>query len=215
MITGVRCLLYTDDLVIWTESPKKQAAQLIHRGLNLALKVLKRCCDENSMKVNLNKKVSVTFCLTHLPLHIDLSYRGHVIPEADSFSYLGEIFDRKLSWRAHTENIVNRVSNRMTIFERLAVSKWSCSNHILNITYKLFILPILTYCCEPLITASRSVTEILKKGQNQALRIITGAVKTIDAMLLTKGKKTLKEHLSRKSPATGKNYYVYPTASPF
>ncbi|GFY51723.1 hypothetical protein TNIN_150381 [Trichonephila inaurata madagascariensis] len=63
MITGVRCLRYADDLVIWTESSKKQAAQLINHGLNLALKVLGRWCDENNMKVNLDKTVSVIYIL--------------------------------------------------------------------------------------------------------------------------------------------------------
>ncbi|GFS49694.1 alanine--glyoxylate aminotransferase 2, mitochondrial [Trichonephila inaurata madagascariensis] len=97
----------------------------------------------------------------HQPLHIDLSYRRHVIPEADSCSYLGVTFDRKF-----TENIVNRISNRMTLLKRLADSMWGCSNHTLSITYKLFILPILTYCCEPLITASRSITEILENPKS-------------------------------------------------
>ncbi|GFY61263.1 hypothetical protein TNIN_123711 [Trichonephila inaurata madagascariensis] len=105
MITGVRCLLYAENIVTWTESPMKQVTQLINHGLNLALKVLGCWCKENNMKVNLDKTVSVLFPLTHLPLHIDLSYRGHVIPHSDSFSYLGVTFDWKLSWRAHTENI--------------------------------------------------------------------------------------------------------------
>ncbi|GFY54392.1 reverse transcriptase domain-containing protein [Trichonephila inaurata madagascariensis] len=42
MINGVRCPLYADDLVIWTESPKKQATQLINHGLNLGLRALVR-----------------------------------------------------------------------------------------------------------------------------------------------------------------------------
>ncbi|GFV11400.1 reverse transcriptase domain-containing protein [Trichonephila clavipes] len=79
MITIVRCLLYADSLVIWTESSKKQATQLRNNCLDLALKVLERWCNENNRKVNLDKTVSVTFSLTHLPLLIDLSYRRNVI----------------------------------------------------------------------------------------------------------------------------------------
>ena len=60
------------------------------------------------------------------------------------------------------------------------------SSITLNLALKLFILPILTYCCEPLIAAPSTLIEILDKFQNQALRIITGAVKTIpiDAILV-------------------------------
>ncbi|GFY39668.1 uncharacterized protein TNIN_96901 [Trichonephila inaurata madagascariensis] len=126
-------------------------------------------------------------------------------------------FDWKLFWRAHTENIVNRVSNRKTLLKRLAGSRWGCSNHTSYSTYKLLILPILIYCCEPLITASRSVTELLDRVQTQALRIITGAVKTtsIDAMLLTTENKPLKNIFQERALYYGKNYYDYPTASPF
>ncbi|GFT75998.1 nuclear receptor-binding protein [Trichonephila clavipes] len=55
-------------------------------------------------------------------LLLKLADPGHVIKEADSFSYLGVTFDQKLSWRAHTENIVNPVSNTMTLLIRLAGS---------------------------------------------------------------------------------------------
>ena len=138
------------------------------------------------MKVSLDQTVAVSFSLTHQPFRIDLSYGGHAIPEADNFTYLGVAFHQKRSWRAQGENIVNRVSRRMALLKRLAGSRWGCSSITLNLTYKLFILPILTYCCEPLIAASSTLIEILDKLQNQALRIIMGAVKTtpIDAMLV-------------------------------
>lgn len=74
-------------------------------------------------------------------------------------------------------------------------------NRTLNSTFKLFILPIITYCCEPLITAFGSVTELLDKAQNQALRIITGAVKTtpIDAMLVLTENKPLNNIFQEKT----------------
>ena len=82
--------------------------------------------------------------------------------------------------------MVDRVSRRMTLLKRLTCSRWGCSNITLNLTYKLFTLPILTHCCEPLIATPSTLIEILDKLQNQALRIIMGAVKTtpIDAMLV-------------------------------
>ncbi|GIX96473.1 hypothetical protein CEXT_665321 [Caerostris extrusa] len=51
---------------------------------------------------------------------------------------------------------------------------------------KTFILPVIAYCYEPLISASKQVRKSLEIFHNQALRLITGAVKTspIDAMLL-------------------------------
>ena len=114
-VAGVKCLLYADDLVMWTESSKKQAAQHNKHILNLALESLEQWCDKNNMKINLDKTIAVSFSLTHQPLRIDLLYGGHAISEADNFIYLGVTFDRKLSWRAHAENMVDPVSPRMAL----------------------------------------------------------------------------------------------------
>ena len=90
-VAGVKCLLYADDFVMWTESQKKQAAQQIKHILNLALESLKLWCDKNNMKVNVCKIVAVSFSLTHQPLRIDLSYRGHAVSEVDNFTYFSDL----------------------------------------------------------------------------------------------------------------------------
>ena len=132
-------------MIIWTDSPKKQAIEQIRQPLNLALEASEHWCDRNKMKVNLDKTVTVSFSLTHQPLRIDFSYGGHAIPEADTFTHLGVTFDLKLSWRAHAENIVNRFSHRMAFLKHLADSKWGCPNATLNLTYRLSIFAILIY----------------------------------------------------------------------
>ncbi|GIY60410.1 uncharacterized protein CEXT_347821 [Caerostris extrusa] len=64
-------------------------------------------------------------------------------------------FDRKLSWKLHSETIINKASSRLPILKRLAGCSWGCSRLTLNTTYKTFVLPVITYCCEPLISASK------------------------------------------------------------
>lgn len=67
----------------------------------------------------------------------------------------------------------------------LAGTKWGCSRRVLNTTYTMYIQPNLLYCSEALITAANANINKLEQIQNQALRLITGAVKStpIDAML--------------------------------
>jgi hypothetical protein len=48
----------------------------------------------------------------------------------------------------------------------------------LNATYKAYIKPALQYDCEALITATPAILNKLEVIQNQALRLITGAVKS-------------------------------------
>ncbi|VDO16080.1 unnamed protein product [Rodentolepis nana] len=99
-------------------------------------------------------------------------------------------FDTKLTWKSRIAKIADRVSYRLNVLKRLAGSVWRCARSTLNTTYKMFIQPIMLYCCEPLITSHRGDSQTTREGHNQALRLITGGIKStpIDAMLLIKEK---------------------------
>ncbi|GIY86325.1 uncharacterized protein CDAR_513391 [Caerostris darwini] len=66
---------------------------------------------------------------------------------------------------------------------------------------KLIILPLLTYCSEPLVVAGENVLISLEKIQNQSLRTVAGAVKStpIDAMLMLTGDKPLRTVIQEKA----------------
>ncbi|GIX99431.1 uncharacterized protein CEXT_657281 [Caerostris extrusa] len=79
--------------------------------------------------------------------------------------------------------------------------RWGCSRLTLNATYKTFVLPVITYCCESLISESKQVRKSLETTHNQALRLITRAVKPspIDAMLLCTGNWSLEKIIEEKA----------------
>jgi len=68
-------------------------------------------------------------------------------------------------------------------------------------TYQKYILPIITYRCEHLVTAQPHTLKVLEHAQNQALRLITGAVKTtpIFAMTFITDNKPLYELIEEKA----------------
>ena len=107
-------------------------------------------------------------------------------------------FDNKLNWK---NKFASRVSKRINFLKRLAGSKWGCARSTLNRTYQKYILPVITYSCEPLVAAQQHALQVLERAQNQALRLITGAVKTtpIDAMLFTTGNKLIQELIKEKA----------------
>jgi hypothetical protein len=71
----------------------------------------------------------------------------------------------------------------------------------LNLTYQKYILPVIIYSCESLVTAQQHTLQVLERDQNQALRLITGAVKTtpIDVMLFITGNKPIQKLIKEKS----------------
>jgi len=54
----------------------------------------------------------------------------------------------------------------------------------MNTTYKTYIKPLMKYRSEVLITASNSILQALETTQNNALRLITGGVKTTPILAL-------------------------------
>ncbi|GIX71339.1 uncharacterized protein CEXT_185921 [Caerostris extrusa] len=96
----------------------------------------------------------------------------------------------RLNWYLESHSLLAEEQAGFKNLNQLFTTDWravdgGCSRSTLNTTYKTFVLPVITYCCEPLISASKPVRKSLETFHNQALRLITGAVETspIDAML--------------------------------
>jgi len=123
-ITDVKCLLYADDLVIWTETPKKLNNLQSKSKLNQALNILSEWCIVNNMEVNLEKTVYQTFSLTHQPIKYILFNLNSLVLQTNHFSYLGVVFDQKLTWKEHVTNILERATVRLNLLKRIAGSKW-------------------------------------------------------------------------------------------
>ena len=182
---NVLALMYADDLVLWT-SAKKQAIQQVEHTLNVALEDLHNWCTENSMTVNTSKSACQSFSLCHRPLQPSIIYNNNQLENVNKFQYLGVLLDCRMSWKEHIDTVVEKTQKRLSVLKRLAGCKWGCATSTLNTTYKMYIKPVMTYCCGLLITASHQNTNKLERVQNHALRLITGAVKStpINAMLL-------------------------------
>ncbi|GIY63351.1 reverse transcriptase domain-containing protein [Caerostris extrusa] len=51
-VKNVDCLLFADDLVIWTQAPKRNAKSFTESKINKDLDILSDWCIENNMTVN-------------------------------------------------------------------------------------------------------------------------------------------------------------------
>ena len=200
-ISGIKCLLYADDLALWTEVDKRKAEEQTEHKLSKALTILEEWCERNNMKINTSKTAFQSFSLSHKTIHPRLRYKGTALSQSNEFKYHGQIFHNKINWKNRIDKIASRVSKRTNVLRRLAGSKWGCALSTLTLTYQKYILPVLTYSREPLVTAQPHRLKMLEHAQNQALRPITGAMKTtpIDAMTFTTGNKPIQELIKEKA----------------
>jgi len=96
-IPGIKCLLYADDLVFWTEVDKRKAEDKTEQTLSKALAILEEWCERNNMKINTSKTAFQSFPLIHKTIHPSLRYKGTALSQSNEFKYLGVTFDNKLN----------------------------------------------------------------------------------------------------------------------
>ncbi|GFW71053.1 uncharacterized protein LOC103524116 [Trichonephila clavipes] len=152
--------------------------------LNLTLERLHLWCIENNMTVNLKKTTCQFFTLNRQPFSPQFVYNGMPVQQSDVSIYLVCAIDNKMKWTKHAELVVSKARNRLSIPKRLTGVKWGCNRDTLNTTYKTYIQPVLNYCNEVLISASENVRKLLDTFHNQALRMITGGVKTTPVLAM-------------------------------
>ncbi|GFU64610.1 probable RNA-directed DNA polymerase from transposon X-element [Trichonephila clavipes] len=175
--------LFADDLAIWCSTPKRDQYKL-NTILNLTLERLHLWYIENNMTVNLKKTTCQFFTLNRQPFSPQLVYNGMPVQQSDVSFLGGCALDNKLKWTKHAEIVVSKPRKRLSILKRLAGVKWGCNRDTLNTTYKTYIQPVLNYCTEVRISASENVRKLLDTFHNQALRIITGGVKTTPVLVM-------------------------------
>ena len=194
----VHVLLYADDLVLWTSAPKYRAKEIIETKLNRTLDDLHKWCTVNAMSINTSKSAYQTFSLSHKPVELHLALNDEPLTHVSKFKYLGVTLDTKLTWKAHIDDLTTKSQRRFAILKRLAGCQWGCATTTLNTTYQMYIKPVLKYLCGALITASDQQIQKLELIQNQAMRLITGGVKTtpISSMLLHTGNLEIKADIA-------------------
>ena len=171
---GIKTALFADDLAIWISLPKNKEKQLSDK-MNEALNILSNWSKKNCLPINLGKTFYHVFTLAHKTPDIKLQLDGKNLNPSTEPKYLGMYLDQKMSWQKHVENTARKARMRLNVIKRLAGKQWGSSLSVLNTTYKTYIKPAILYGCETLITAK---TDALELVQNQALRLITGAVKS-------------------------------------
>jgi len=136
------------------------------------------------MEISASYSVYKYFSMRHENINFDLKIYNQKLPESQSTKYLGVYMENKLSWKNLVESTINKVNQRLGLIKRLAGAAWRSTQETMNITYKTYIKPVMKYGNEVLITASGSTLKALEITQNNALKLITGGVKTITILAL-------------------------------
>ena len=195
---GVHAALYADDLVLW--STEEHATTATYR-MQKALDKLTAWTNNWCITINKEKSSATLFTLSNKTqagrLHLD----GTPLRYEDQQTYLGVTFDKRLTWKQHIQNAESKARRKLNIMRKLAGTQWGANEKILRSVYQGSVRPHLEYGSSSWITAAESHKQKLQRVQNQALRIITGAMRStpIEKMEETTGIPQLKKRWRCKS----------------
>ena len=108
----------------------------------------------------------------------NLHINGQTLLAEDNPTYLGVTFDKRLTWKQQTEKAEARAKVRLALMMKLVGMTWGANTVTLKRLYTGRTRPVLEYGMTEWGTTVKSHFDRASKVQNQATRIITGAMKS-------------------------------------
>ena len=161
---------FADDTAQWAFSLNvKFAANLLQQDL---LK-LATWCAKWRIKLNPEKTKVIIFSRSLLArkAELNLTLYGEPLKIYPQVKFLGIIFDSKLTFQKHFEDVLERCNHRYHRLRLLANKKWGPSPATLIQIYKQCVRPIFEYGSLSTITASDNIISKIQRLQNKFIRL--------------------------------------------
>ena len=134
--------------------------------------------------INAKKTTYTLFSLSTRKQKVNLKIHGQSLPAEENPRYLGITFDQRLTWKPQVDKAECNSKLRLTLMKKLAGTSWGADATTLKRLYTGRVRPTLEYGITAWGTAAKSNFNKVSKIQNQATRIITGAMKSTPIMEL-------------------------------
>ena len=167
--------LFCDDGLFWaTGKTVNIARDKIRRALN--------CLTEWSKKSGFKFSATKTFYIIFTRKNVDrepiMYLCGTPIDRKFKTKYLGVIFDSKLTWKWHILDLVERCKNSISLLKMVARQQWGGDRKSLTILYTSLIRSKIDYSSFLYSTAASYLLIKLDRIQYDAIRIITGLLRS-------------------------------------
>merc|ERR1712112_351623 len=169
--------MYADDLVLWkTHKYVRQGG----RHLNRDLRTLTEYCKKWKITINASKTVYSIFSLSpkQSKQKLDIQVEGLQAVKDHQPTYLGVKMDTRLKFKEHVDELKKKANRRLTLIKRLASKEWGSDMNTLRSLYIGYVRSILDCNMSLQISLSKTRQEELNRIQNNALRLISGGLKS-------------------------------------
>ena len=172
---GIHAALYADDLVMWC---KEEFATTATYRMQLAADKLAAWAEEWNVTVNKDKSSTTLFTLSSKQKPGTIKLGDTPLENDEEATYLGVTFDKRQTWKPHIERAERKARRKLTILRKLAGTSWGANEKVLKQVYQGVVRPHLEYGSTAWSTAAKTHLQTLDRVQNQALRLITGSMRS-------------------------------------
>ena len=133
----VNCLLYADDIVIFSESKS---------GLQNSLDILNNYCSNWKLQVNIDKSKVLIFNSNGKPQGNDFTINGNIIQIVPKYCYLGVMLKCNGKFNLATNVLIEKA--RKACFKMKRIIGFDNPCKLLEKLFDAIVLPVLLYCSE-------------------------------------------------------------------
>lgn len=168
--------LYVDDLIIYFSG---RHLYEVEEKLQTVINQLIEKADSLGFRFSSSKTHCIDFCRLRTR-HNDptLYIKGNRLEVKNTTKILGMIFDRKLSWKQHIEDLANRCKKTLNIIKCVSNINWGADREVLLNIYKSLILSKMEYGSTIYSSACKTRLYQLEKIHKEGIRLATGAFRT-------------------------------------
>ena len=185
--------IYVDDLALWCSEEYITTANY---RLQQALQVIESWARSWLVKANEKKTTFMIFSLSNQKHSVHLKLNGQTLHQEDTPTYLGVTLDRRLTWKnKKLQKNQARAKIWLALMKKLSCTEWGADQNVLKKLYVGRIHPVLEYGMAASSTAAKSNSCKLSRVQHQAMRMMTGAMRStpISAMETVTGLQPLED----------------------
>ena len=165
---GVLISKFADDMAAWAiQKQEKRAEKLIQKHLDS----LSEWCNKWKIKLNPSKTQVGLFTNSNNTKEITLNLGRVPLTVSNEIKFLGQTFDRKLTWRHHIDNVRHRMWLRINAIKAISGRNLGMQSKTLIHLYKMWIRPIALYGAPAYYSAAKTHINKIQVIQNSALRI--------------------------------------------
>ena len=173
---GVQGSLFVDDFAIYCSG--SNAVEVCHK-VQQAINAVTRWADKRGFQFSALKTKAIRFTRRRRMEEVPtLVLKDVILPYEDQIKFLGVIFDKKLTFGPHINNVATNVRQSLNILKVVSHFDWGADRTTLLRLYTSLCLSRIDYACQIYSSACKTHLSKLDVVHNMGLRICTGAYKT-------------------------------------